>query len=125
MPNLWSVAPNLVVPDVVATANWYRDKLGFHYERFWGEPAAFCIVKRGGASLMLSRRAGAANPNPPSAENALLDVYFWIDNVDALHADFTRSGVKFIRALRNEPYGIREFSIEDCNGYCLAFGQPL
>jgi len=34
----WSIAPYLVVDDVVATANYYRDKLGFGYERFWGEP---------------------------------------------------------------------------------------
>jgi len=36
----WSVAPYFIVDDVVATANFYRDKLGFHYERLWGEPPA-------------------------------------------------------------------------------------
>ncbi len=30
----WSVAPFFVVGDVVATANFDRDKLGFHYDRF-------------------------------------------------------------------------------------------
>ena len=31
----WGIAPFFVVADVVATANYYRDQLGFHYERFW------------------------------------------------------------------------------------------
>jgi hypothetical protein len=51
----WSVAPYLIVDDVVATANFYRDKLGFHHERFWGEPPCFCMVGRGGIIIMLSQ----------------------------------------------------------------------
>ena len=38
----WSVAPYFIVDDVVATANYYRDELGFTYDRFFGEPPAFC-----------------------------------------------------------------------------------
>jgi len=33
-PMTWKVAPCFIVNDVVFTANFYRDKLGFHYERF-------------------------------------------------------------------------------------------
>ena len=51
----WSVAPYFIVDDVVATANYYRDQLGFHYERFWGEPACFCMVKRNGIVIMLAQ----------------------------------------------------------------------
>jgi hypothetical protein len=32
------------VDDVVATANLYRDKLGFTYERFWGDPPSLSSV---------------------------------------------------------------------------------
>lgn len=31
----WAIAPYFHVDDVVSTANWYRDKLGFAYDRFW------------------------------------------------------------------------------------------
>ena len=34
-------APILLVKDVVASANHYREALGFTYERFWGHPPAF------------------------------------------------------------------------------------
>src|SRR2546428_3004028 len=30
------------------SANYYRDKLGFRYERFWNDPPSFCMVKRNG-----------------------------------------------------------------------------
>jgi catechol 2,3-dioxygenase-like lactoylglutathione lyase family enzyme len=34
----WSIAPYFIVDDVVAAAHFYRDQLGFHYERFFGDP---------------------------------------------------------------------------------------
>jgi len=34
-PPRWTVAPYFLVDDVVATANYYGDTLGFTFERFW------------------------------------------------------------------------------------------
>lgn len=31
----WTIAPYFIVDDVVSTANYYRDKLGFSYDRIW------------------------------------------------------------------------------------------
>lgn len=42
----------LLVKDVVASANYYRDKVGFTYARFWGEPPCFCILWRDNFHLM-------------------------------------------------------------------------
>jgi catechol 2,3-dioxygenase-like lactoylglutathione lyase family enzyme len=39
-------APVLLVADVVKAADYYRDKLGFTYDRFWGEPPNFVILNR-------------------------------------------------------------------------------
>jgi hypothetical protein len=50
----WSIAPYFIVDDLVASANYYRDKLGFRYDRFWGEPPCFCMVWRNGVIIMLS-----------------------------------------------------------------------
>ena len=67
----WSIAPYLIVDDVVATANYYRDKLGFRYERFWGEPPCFCMVCRGGVIIMLSQlpKTGLMRPLSPSGRD--------------------------------------------------------
>ena len=127
-PPRWSIAPCFIVDHVVATANFYRDKLGFHYKRFWGDPPRFCMVKRSGIIIMLSQpdRPGLMRPNSALDPNgAAHDAYVWIDDADRLYQEFKSQGVKIVREIRDEPYGFRDFDIEDCNGYRLAFGQPL
>src|SRR5437867_12391151 len=83
--------PYFIVDDVVATANFYRDKLGFHYDRFWGEPPAFCMVKRGGILIMMGQleTKGVMRPNRLAVENGdAWDTYVWVDDADALYEEF-------------------------------------
>jgi uncharacterized glyoxalase superfamily protein PhnB len=123
----WSVAPYFIVDDVVATANFYRDKLGFQYERFWGEPPCFAMVYRSGVTIMLSQleKTGLVRPNSaadPEGEGAW-DAYVWVDNADALYEEFKGNGVTIARPLCDQMYGCRDFDIQDCNGYTLCFGH--
>jgi len=79
----WSVAPYFIVDDVIATANYYRDKLGFSYDRFWGEPPGFCMVHRRGVTIMLSQleEQGRMNPNRVAdPEEGAWDAYIWVDD---------------------------------------------
>ncbi len=123
----WSVAPLFVVDDVVATANLYRDKLGFRYERFWGDPLGFAMVRRAGVTIMLKQlAAGSMRPNSKvDPERELWDAYIWIGDSDSLHDEFKKNGVKVVRDLCDQPYGCRDFDIEDCNGYRLCFGRDI
>jgi uncharacterized glyoxalase superfamily protein PhnB len=124
----WSVAPYFIVDDVIATANYYRDKLGFSYDRFWGEPPAFCMVHRRGVTIMLSQleEQGRMNPNRlADPEEGAWDAYIWVNNSDALYAEFKSKGVQIARDLCDQHYGCRDFDVEDCNGYRLCFGTPL
>jgi len=124
----WNVAPYFLVDDVVATANFYREKLSFSFERFWGEPPCFTIMWRNGASIMLAQfeSAGVMRPNcVADPERGALDAYLWIDNADALHDELQAKGVAITRPICDQVYGCREFEIRDCNGYTLCFGQNL
>jgi predicted enzyme related to lactoylglutathione lyase len=123
----WHIAPCFVVDDVVATANYYRDTLGFRYERFWSDPPSFCMVSRGGVIIMLAQleRPGLMRPNHSvDPEGGAWDAYVWVDDVDALYAEFTSRGVRIVRDICDQVYGCRDFDLEDCNGYRLCFGQP-
>ena len=127
-PPRWNIAPYFIVDDVVTTANYYRDKLGFQYERFWGEPPCFCMVCRSGIVIMLAQleKTGVMRPNRiVDPEGGAWDAYIWIENADALHAEFKPKGVKIVRGICDQPYGCRDFDVEDCNGYRLCFGQNL
>ena len=124
----WSIAPYFIVDDVVTTANFYRDKLGFQYDRFWGEPASFCMVARNGVVVMLAQfeTIGVMRPNRfVDPEGSAWDAYIWIENADALNAEFKAKGVNIIRDVCDQHYGCRDFDVEDCNGYRLCFGQPI
>ncbi len=127
MPN-WSIAPYFLVDDVVTSANFYRDKLGFHYDRFFGEPPAFCMVRRSGVVIMLScfPRTQVMRPNHlADSEGEAWDAYVWVDDADALFEEFTAKGVKITRSICDQPYGCRDFDVEDCNGYRLCFGHDI
>ena len=124
----WGIAPYFLVEDVVSTANFYRDRLGFRYERFWGNPPAFCMVTRGGIVIMLSQHgaAGVMRPNHRAvAESDAWDAYVWVDDADALHAEFQARGVTIVRGICDQLYGCRDFDVEDVNGYRLCFGHDL
>ena len=123
----WSVAPYFIVDDVVATANFYRDKLGFQYERFWGEPPAFTMVYRSGITIMLSQfeKTGLMRPNSAADREGegVWDAYVWVDDADALCAEFKSKGVEIAREVCDQPYNCRDFEVVDCNGYRLCFGS--
>jgi|SRR5271168_2402629 len=123
----WSAAPCFLVDDVVTTANFYRDKLGFHYERFWGEPPCFAIVMRNGSAIMLSQpeHSGLMRPNSVATAGGTWDAYIWIDDADALYEELSQKGVTITEPICDQAYGCREFTIRDCNGYTLGLGQSL
>ena len=126
LPITWNVAPFFIVEDVVVTADFYRDKLGFHFDHFWGEPPCFCMVKRNGIVIMLSQinNPGTVRPNRLADPNGeAWDAYVWVDNADRLCSEFKVKGVKVVRDICDKPYGCRDFDIEDCNGYRLCFGH--
>jgi len=124
----WSIAPYFIVEDVVASADFYRDKLGFNYERFWGDPPSFCMVKRSGIVIMLAEieAKGSIRPNRlVERDGGAWDAYIWIDNADELYAEFKSKGVTIARDLCDQIYGCRDFEVDDHNGYRLCFGQGL
>lgn len=124
----WWIAPYFLVADVVKTANFYRDTLGFSFERFWGDPPAFCMVERGRIVIMLSQIEDASFVRPNSAadrEGGAWDAYIWVENADALHDEYVAKGANIVRGICTQEYGCRDFEVLDCNGYRLCFGHNL
>ena len=119
-------APILLVKDVVASANYYRDKIGFTYDRFWGEPANFCILNRDGFHLMLSQVEDSKYIVPHyKVLEKMWNVYFWVNDANKLHEEVKNRGANIDYGLCEQPYGCREFGIQDLDGYDIAFGQDI
>lgn len=123
---LSAVAPVLLVKDVVAAANHYRDKMGFRYEKFFWEPPTFVILQRDGLHLMLKQASEAKHVVPHwTVSDKLWDVYFWVDDVECLFREFTDRGATIDYGLCDQPYGCREFGTQDLDGHDIGFGQVM
>lgn len=126
MSKLTASSPVLLVRDVVAAANHYRDKLGFSYELLWGEPPYFVILKRDGMHLMLRQVDDPKHVIPHwTVAEKTCNVYFWVDDAMALHQEFVSRGATIDYGPCDQPYGCREFGIQDLDGYDIAFGQVI
>lgn len=124
----WRISPYFIADDVVATANYYRDVLGFSYDRFWGEPACFCMPYRAGVVIMLAQfeQPGFMRPNHTvDPERGSWDAYIKLGNADALHAEYVKSRANIVRGLCDQEYGCRDFEVDDINGYRLCFGHDI
>ena len=123
---LISSAAVLLVKNVVAAANHYRDALGFEYKKFYGNPRGFVILGRDGMHLMLKQVSDPDLVVPHwTASAGLWNVYFWVSDVEALHSEFVQRGAKIDYGICDQPYGCREFGIQDLDGYDIGFGQAI
>ena len=126
MPKLTSSAPVLLVRDVVASANYYRDCIGFSYDRFFNEPPSFCILRRDGQNLMLAQVHDVSQLKPFwKIHDKMWNAYFWVDDADALYTEMKAAGAKMDYGPCTQPYGVREFGIQDLDEHDIGFGQIL
>jgi len=115
-------APVVAVPDVLKTINWYKEKLGFDISFTWNDPVDYAVVKKGeSVSLHFSK---ADEFSPEKLPDTTL-VYFFVFDVDAIHADFLKRGVEKISSPEDRDYGMRDFDVVDPNGYRLSFGKGI
>jgi len=118
------IAPLFFTTDIPGTLAWYKDKLGFDCLGTWQDPPVYAIVARDGHPIHF-RCAAPPAPNPDKYDDELLDAYIFVEDADALYAEYAAKGVEFTRGLANMPWRCREFVVTDCNGRLLAFGSNL
>lgn len=123
---LTASAPVLFVRDVRAAAAHYEAAMGFKLGAFYGEPPTFTIVGRDGMYVMLKQIDDHSQIIPRwKVSEGLWDMYFWVDDADALFAELVARGAKIDYELCNQPYGCREFGAQDIDGHDIGFGQIM
>jgi catechol 2,3-dioxygenase-like lactoylglutathione lyase family enzyme len=125
-----AAVPQFSVPDLVLTAEYYRDVLGFRIAGYWdGErvsPAGdashvFAIVLRDQVQVFFNRADHAAVRTHPAA--GAPDVYLRVTGIDALAEELRTSGAEIVDGPEDRVYGQRELVVKDCNGLILCFGE--
>ncbi|MGB0524550.1 MAG: VOC family protein [Flammeovirgaceae bacterium] len=115
-------APVFFVSDILKAGTFYKEKLGFDFERYWGETPSFCMPTRDGLTVMLQQVA--AEQVKPNGRIECWDAYFWIKEATLLFQEFKAKGVEIVyEPLIREHYEMKEFAIKDLDGHILAFGQ--
>lgn len=115
-----TVTPMLHVPDVAATADWYRG-IGFEVlataedglETTWAQMAL------GATQVMLN-----CGGRPAEHDRRDVDLYVETDDVEALRRRL-EGRVELVEDLHDAVYGMREFIVRDPNGFWITFGQPV
>jgi len=122
---LLKVSPELIVPDVVKSAEYYRDTLGFKVLGYFLDPPVYAMVERDSVVIHLGKVAAErqAAPNHTRRPGLGLDAYIWVSDLDALHAEFKGRGAKVVDGPVTRVYGCYEMVIEDNCGFRLAFAQ--
>jgi uncharacterized glyoxalase superfamily protein PhnB len=109
----------IAVPDLGRSGEFYRDILGFDI-RETGHPG-WRIFERDNCRIM----AGECPDAIPAAQlgDHSYFAYLVIDDVDALHRHAAGRGAEIIKALADEPWGMREFGLRTADGHRIMIGQ--
>ncbi len=126
MARITSTAAVLLVKDVVASANYFRDRLGFEYDKLWGEPPGFCMVWRDKHVVMLSQAPADAQLVPNwRIVDKMWNLYIWVDDVDAIYAELRQRGAIIDYEMCLQPYGVKEFGVQDLDDHDIGIGQVI
>lgn len=129
------VTPNLVVGSVERSLAFYVDVLGFSLVTTVPEaaPYVFAWVQRDGVSVFLNSVEGVRaehaelGSRPIGGTNTLfiaLEAETIASGIDAMFASIG-GRARVIMPLKDQFYGMREFGVEDPDGYVVFFAQQL
>lgn len=127
MTHFTKLTPNLLVASVERSLAFYVGTLGFERGMTVPEasPFAFASVTSGAIEMFFNDAAGAVKEYPAFAGKpigATGTLFIEVEGVDALH-DRLKPAVKIVMPIVTQFYGMREFAIEDPDGYVITFAE--
>jgi GNAT superfamily N-acetyltransferase len=105
--------------DIEATITYYKDVLGFESSWTYGDPPNFGSASMGGVTMMFNLQ--------PELAARVKGHQHWVkvDDADELYQLHKSRNAKIIDDIEDRPWGVREYAVEDLNGYYLRFAGPV
>ncbi len=147
MPGQYPLAVMFTSRNTARSVAFYRDILGFEVEGTWPGPAnpLWANVTLDRQSIMIGAHvsaeqagetcggdAGAAQSHKTLGREFETNrpgvgvvTYILVQDVDHYHAGLARKGVRGLPPPRTQFYGIRDFGLQDPDGYRLIFYSPV
>ena len=119
------ISPTLAVRNMKQTIEFYKNSLGFKMGMAFPDadnPEYADLSK----DEMVLRFIPAKNVGIGKEEKlgVGVNIYMQIDgDIDEYYNELKNKGVKIVVDIKDEPYGIRDFTVEDRDGYKLTFNQ--
>jgi len=113
-PLVEKALPELPLTDVAAGVRHYRDVLGFSVDH---AQDTIGVMYRDAVTVLLIQRT--------DAHRGIGSAYFYVRDVDALHAELLASGADVQGDPVSRPWGLREIDVRDLEGNRLRFGQTF
>jgi len=126
---LKKLTPNLMVEDVNETVTFYQDVLGFALLASVPEEGQFnwAMMQHDAVEIMFQSRASLTKDVPLFKDKAIggsLTLYIDVEDIKGLYGQ-VQNRVTILHEMTTTFYGMREFTIQDCNGYVLTFAQAV
>ncbi len=112
------IAAVVQVTDIAQAQAFYVGVLGMTKVFENGNPVGFVILRKDKGELMLTLN----KTHKPSRNGAC---HLMVNDATAFHDYCSRRGVRIIKGLRDQAYGLRDFILADPDGNRIDIGQPL
>ena len=119
------LSPTLAVRDMKKTIEFYKNSLGFkmgmcfpdannpEYADFSKDEMVLMFLPAKNVGVGGGEKLGTG-----------VNLYMQIDgDIDEYYDELKKRGVRFAADIKDEPFGIRDFTVEDVDGYKLTFNQ--
>jgi catechol 2,3-dioxygenase-like lactoylglutathione lyase family enzyme len=126
-PVLSSTAAQLFVSDINTSCNFFITKLGFSIEFLYGDPPYYGEVRRDNARLALRLVCEPVFVADIRGREHLLSASITVDTapeIKELFVEFQAAGVHFHQTLKKQPWGARNFTVQDPDRNLIQFAGP-
>ncbi len=119
------LSPLLAVRDMKKTIDFYTKSLGFELKMAFPDannPEYADVIKDG----MVLMFVPAKNHGIDTKEKFGTGVYLYLQidgDIDKYYNELKQKEVKIAVDIKDEPFGVRDFTVEDIDGYKLTFNQ--
>jgi len=119
------ISPTLAVRNMKQTIEFYKNSLGFKMGMAFpnADNPEYADLSKDGMVVMFIP-TGNVGIGAKEKLGVGVNLYMQIDgNIDEYCNELKNKGVKIIVDIKDQPYGIRDFMVEDIDGYKLTFNQ--
>jgi uncharacterized glyoxalase superfamily protein PhnB len=124
------LTPNLVVRDVAASMQFYKNALGFEPAMKVPDepPYVFGSVCAGGVEMFFNDQKAVAEDYPALGSKPIggsMTLFIEVEGIEEILARVQKAGAKVTMPLKDQFYGMREFAFEDPEGWIVTIAEKI